>query len=73
MRLTERGFERKRRTVGFFWLGIGLLDTQRTSENEGDECSNVPYEPYEPDFRINENPKNSFHVATNRKVGSYGS
>ena len=31
MRLTERGFERQRRMVGHFWIGIGLLQPEAAS------------------------------------------
>lgn len=42
MRLTERGFQRQRRMVGIWWLGIGLLETG----------IHEPYEPYEPEKAV---------------------
>ncbi len=34
MRLTERGFERQRRMVGIWWLGLGLLQPEAASTAE---------------------------------------
>jgi putative DNA primase/helicase len=61
MRLKEREFIRQRRMAGYFWLGIGRLDT----------ATNEPHEPHEPESRINESFKNSPRVIP--KIGSYGS
>jgi putative DNA primase/helicase len=41
MRLTERGFQRQRRMVGIWWLGVGLLETDphaRYERNEPDSA-----------------------------------
>ena len=43
MRLTERGFQRQKRMVGHFWLGVGLLEIDHHD----------PYDPNAPDLAIN--------------------
>ena len=43
MRLTERGFQRQKRMVGHFWLGVGLLETGAHDR----------YDPNDPDLAIN--------------------
>jgi len=60
MRLTERGFQRQRRMVGIFWLGIGLL-----------RALHEPYEPNEPEKAKVSAPKNL--AGKSAKSGSYGS
>lgn len=37
MRLTERGFQRQRRMVGIWWLGVGLLETDPHARYERNE------------------------------------
>lgn len=61
MRLTERGFQRQRRMVGIWWLGIGLLETN----------TNERYERNEPDLAINGSRTSS--AGKTAKSGSYGS
>ena len=60
MRLTERGFQRQRRMVGIFWLGIGLL-----------KAPHEPYERNEPEKAKEIAPQNL--AGKSAKSGSYGS
>lgn len=60
MRLTERGFQRQRRMVGIFWLGIGLL-----------KSPHEPYERNEPEKAKVLAPLNL--AGKSAKSGSYGS
>ncbi|HUM92567.1 MAG TPA: phage/plasmid primase, P4 family, partial [Candidatus Competibacter sp.] len=64
MRLTERGFQRQRRMVGIWWLGIGLLETN----------TNERYERNEPDLAVfpAELVREPF-IAKSGSYGSYGS
>ncbi|TXI76865.1 MAG: hypothetical protein E6Q44_14815, partial [Flavobacteriales bacterium] len=60
MRLTERGFQRQRRMVGIFWLGIGLLK--------------APHEPYERNEPEKAKVLAAINLAgKSAKSGSYGS
>lgn len=61
MRLTERGLRRDRRMVGFFWVGIGLLDPNSMN----------PMNPYEPEKAILEQCIET--SSKTAKSGSYGS
>ena len=61
MRLTERGLRRDRRMAGFFWVGIGLLETTHYE----------PHEPNEPKKAILEQCIDS--PPKTAKSGSYGS
>ncbi len=64
MRLTERGFQRQRRMVGIWWLGVGLL------ENDPHER----YERNEPDSAEKQlEETEAIHEAFIAKSGSYGS
>ena len=65
MRLTERGFIRERRMVGFFWIGIGLLD-RSDSMNHMNQ-----HEPEKAIFQTSENL--IVPHGKNAESGSYGS
>lgn len=78
MQLTERGYERKRGTGGYYWwVGLGLIDThiapQGESPPESDSQVNQVNDS-EPTFGINEKTQNSLEKSLlNRKLGSLGS
>ena len=68
MRLTERGFLRERRTFGFFWIGIGLLE-QSDSMNLMNH-----HEPEKAKNRIVDFTKSSYgKIAESGSFGSSGS
>ena len=64
MRLAERSLRRDRRMIGFFWIGIGLLDPTHHEPNE-------PYEPEKAIFRANSLTK--LKLPNKVHDGSYGS
>ena len=66
MRLTERGFQRQKRMVGHFWLGIGLLETRHDPNND-------PNDPYDPQKAVFQADLNSHgETAISGAYGSYG-
>lgn len=64
MRLTERGFQRQKRMVGHFWLGVGLRETDHHDPND----------PNDPDLAIN-SPQTSCgqFIGESASYGSYRS